>query len=105
MDLALDVDSFAGRKCSIEIGGILEFELGRTHSMLPSSVLSESGSRGRSLADPLSYRSEEHTSELQSHSFISYAVFCLKKKINKICTEAEGQSTRSLRSTRHCVMS
>ena len=28
-------------------------------------------------------RSEEHTSELQSHSFISYAVFCLKKK-NKI---------------------
>ena len=27
-----------------------------------------------------SIRSEEHTSELQSHSFISYAVFCLKKK-------------------------
>ena len=25
-------------------------------------------------------RSEEHTSELQSHRFISYAVFCLKKK-------------------------
>ena len=33
--------------------------------------------------DPEDYgydRSEEHTSELQSHSFISYAVFCLKKK-------------------------
>ena len=28
-------------------------------------------------------RSEEHTSELQSHSFISYAVFCLKKKKNQ----------------------
>src|ERR1051326_9353833 len=28
----------------------------------------------------VSSRSEEHTSELQSHSFISYAVFCLKKK-------------------------
>ena len=28
----------------------------------------------------LSWRSEEHTSELQSHSEISYAVFCLKKK-------------------------
>ena len=28
----------------------------------------------------ISQRSEEHTSELQSHSFISYAVFCLKKK-------------------------
>ena len=26
------------------------------------------------------FRSEEHTSELQSHSFSSYAVFCLKKK-------------------------
>src|SRR5881409_2128491 len=28
-------------------------------------------------------RSEEHTSELQSQSHISYAVFCLKKKIPK----------------------
>src|ERR1051326_494359 len=28
---------------------------------------------------PPCHRSEEHTSELQSHSFISYAVFCLKK--------------------------
>ena len=28
----------------------------------------------------LETRSEEHTSELQSHSEISYAVFCLKKK-------------------------
>ena len=27
-------------------------------------------------------RSEEHTSELQSQSTISYAVFCLKKKKN-----------------------
>ena len=32
------------------------------------------------LADIEKVRSEEHTSELQSHSFISYAVFCLKKK-------------------------
>src|SRR3546814_4131566 len=29
-------------------------------------------------------RSEEHTSELQSLMRISYAVFCLKKKIHKI---------------------
>ena len=28
----------------------------------------------------IQWRSEEHTSELQSHSDISYAVFCLKKK-------------------------
>src|SRR5213596_3845505 len=31
-----------------------------------------------------SVRSEEHTSELQSHGLISYAVFCLKKKKNKV---------------------
>src|SRR3546814_12313219 len=30
------------------------------------------------------HRSEEHTSELQSLMRISYAVFCLKKKKNKI---------------------
>src|SRR3546814_1605610 len=30
------------------------------------------------------HRSEEHTSELQSLMRISYAVFCLKKKINNI---------------------
>src|SRR3546814_4349588 len=32
-------------------------------------------------------RSEEHTSELQSLMRISYAVFCLKKKINYITTK------------------
>src|SRR3546814_196187 len=35
------------------------------------------------LAIPLSRRSEEHTSELQSLMRISYAVFCLKKKITQ----------------------
>src|SRR3546814_3476581 len=32
-------------------------------------------------------RSEEHTSELQSLMRISYAVFCLKKKINRLTME------------------
>src|SRR3546814_9655004 len=32
------------------------------------------------------FRSEEHTSELQSLMRISYAVFCLKKKKQKITT-------------------
>ena len=32
------------------------------------------------LMDSIPMRSEEHTSELQSQSTISYAVFCLKKK-------------------------
>src|SRR3546814_10281122 len=34
------------------------------------------------ISKSLSYRSEEHTSELQSLMRISYAVFCLKKKNN-----------------------
>ena len=38
-------------------------------------------------------RSEEHTSELQSHSFISYAVFCLKKKKK---TKQSDSKTESL---------
>src|ERR1051326_9438363 len=40
-------------------------------------------------------RSEEHMSELQSHSFISYAVFCLKKKQKQITMfpERAGQCT------------
>src|SRR3546814_9671425 len=33
--------------------------------------------------DGMVYRSEEHTSELQSLMRISYAVFCLKKKTHK----------------------
>src|SRR3546814_9300077 len=34
------------------------------------------------ISDADVYRSEEHTSELQSLMRISYAVFCLKKKIH-----------------------
>src|SRR3546814_2262509 len=34
-------------------------------------------------------RSEEHTSELQSLMRISYAVFCLKKKIKNIYTQTK----------------
>src|SRR3546814_6179297 len=37
---------------------------------------------GRVLVEPVDeFRSEEHTSELQSLMRLSYAVFCLKKKI------------------------
>src|SRR5438034_7440045 len=41
---------------------------------------------------PMSNRSEEHTSEL-SHTVISYAVFCLKKKKNKLIIVQHGHST------------
>src|SRR3546814_5750999 len=37
-------------------------------------------------------RSEEHTSELQSLMRISYAVFCLKKKQNKLKTPTTSET-------------
>src|SRR3546814_2640427 len=42
----------------------------------------------RDESDRDSFRSEEHTSELQSLMRISYAVFCLKKKKNKKYTQS-----------------
>src|SRR3546814_3988283 len=41
----------------------------------------EDGTKGYGLGE-CGFRSEEHTSELQSLLRISYAVFCLKKKTN-----------------------
>src|SRR3546814_2239205 len=42
---------------------------------------------------PLTERSEEHTSELQSLMRISYAVFCLKKKTKQYYIMYEGTDT------------
>ena len=39
-------------------------------------------------------RSEEHTSELQSHVRISYAVFCLKKKKTKKKTKIKKKKKK-----------
>src|SRR3546814_10915980 len=44
----------------------------------------DSGLHQRHLCHIDAARSEEHTSELQSLMRISYAVFCLKKKITQI---------------------
>ena len=50
-------------------------------SFVASSVWADAASDLKSRLDKVSsFRSEEHTSELQSHWLISYAVFCLKKK-------------------------
>src|SRR3546814_4367016 len=48
------------------------------------------------LANPASYRSEEHTSELQSLMRISYAVFCLKKKTIIPNTNITPQYTQAM---------
>src|SRR3546814_1755353 len=60
-------------------------------SVTAPAALAQSSANQTALVDyvnPLmgtdsSYRSEEHTSELQSLMRTSYAVFCLKKKKNK----------------------
>src|SRR3546814_7393469 len=54
-------------------------ELARRRGEITAEVHS-----ARSLSNAQQARSEEHTSELQSLMRISYAVFCLKKKKNKI---------------------
>src|SRR3546814_1970738 len=43
--------------------------------------------------DDIKMRSEEHTSELQSLMRISYAVFCLKKKIHRQSHRSRIQMT------------
>src|SRR5881275_2239336 len=54
---------------------VREFLVTRALEVVPSDALA------KQLAElPAAARSEEHTSELQSHGTISYAVFCLKKK-------------------------
>src|SRR3546814_4532286 len=64
------------------------FSIGATarHRSIASMILLKGWSCGplvRNCALPPKQRSEEHTSELQSLMRISYAVFCLKKKIKQ----------------------
>ena len=71
----------AGRRCIYQ-GSIGKGGIGTAHH---KTVIEPTACALDVLCDffllfAISIRSEEHTSELQSHSFISYAVFCLKKK-------------------------
>src|SRR3546814_8196233 len=50
---------------------------------------------GKAARAMLNFRSEEHTSELQSLMRISYAVFCLTKKKNRITTKNDLYTTHS----------
>src|SRR3546814_5160377 len=52
-----------------------------------------------SQAGPIGFRSEEHTSELQSLMRISYAVFCLKKK--KHISRKKNATNIPLKHTNH----
>src|SRR3546814_10232980 len=50
---------------------------------------------------PAVFRSEEHTSELQSLIRISYAVFCLKKKIQKKEIKTKTHTTKIIHPKPH----
>src|SRR3546814_2426119 len=52
------------------------------HAVWSVTTLSDPVSPGWNTGGGWRFRSEEHTSELQSLMRISYAVFCLKKKKN-----------------------
>src|SRR3546814_5983222 len=69
----------AGFEGSIAIVGA-ERDLPYERPPLSKDYLSGTKSFERLLIRPANFRSEEHTSELQSLMRISYAVFCLKKK-------------------------
>src|SRR3546814_4160325 len=79
----------------------------RTMVVAPSSTVDMATAEGsgieielRDPAELLSFRSEEHTSELQSLMRISYAVFCLKKKhVNNTNTKTR-KKTRKKYTTR-----
>src|SRR3546814_6376574 len=57
------------------------------------------GERFPQCGNPLTRRSEEHTSELQSLMRISYAVFCLKKKKQKNHSQRQHNNTQHTKQT------
>src|SRR3546814_3653560 len=69
-----------------------QFAVNQSYTVeLAASVQESTGSRAMRVTRPgqavtMDFRSEEHTSELQSLMRISYAVFCLKKKKKTIHT-------------------
>src|SRR3546814_5022949 len=62
----------------------MAFMVGRASILAMAWLVTMPGAR--SAPTTMRRRSEEHTSELQSLMRISYAVFCLKKKTTKPCT-------------------
>src|ERR1051326_6924394 len=72
-------DVLEQRVASLENGAAgLAMSSGQSAQFITVNSLLESGDEMVAASTLYGGRSEEHTSELQSHSFISYAVFCLK---------------------------
>src|SRR3546814_2394248 len=82
MEITLE-DAFRGKTAQIRVPSTVSCEAcngsGAEGGAQPVGCQTCHG-RGRVRAQQGFFRSEEHTSELQSLMRISYAVFCLKKK-------------------------
>src|SRR3546814_8335750 len=81
-------DSFCATRMSIRSRTSYSGKVGEVTARLITAVsagltLLQTGGAGESPGSRLD-RSDAHTSELQSHMRIPYAVFCLKKKIDHI---------------------
>src|SRR3546814_9244264 len=82
-DHFVDFGSHIGRDGAVaDIGVYLHQEIAPDRHGFGFRVVDVVGDDGTAACDfiPDEFRSEEHTSELQSLMRISYAVFCLKKK-------------------------
>src|SRR3546814_5224696 len=90
-DLSASVVSFSNTSFKTPPTTASAIACGNEINLKSGAMVSLDGTPGGavSVTEPLpppigrSTRSEEHTSELQSLMRISYAVFCLKKKIHK----------------------
>src|SRR3546814_10666295 len=67
--------------------------MGGRAMMAPDGNAPQAVPAGSQRVLPVTMRSEEHTSELQSLMRISYAVFCLKKKKKKSCSKETNNKT------------
>src|SRR3546814_1396681 len=94
----VDLDPATDRERATELMKGLNTELAVADALVAADYLrtldganGKVGAVGYCLGGKLAFRSEEHTSELQSLMRISYAVFCLKKKNNHIIhTQSTG---------------
>src|SRR3546814_2320995 len=82
--------------CESRLASALSKNAGSSGAGLPSSSLCLAAStlprfraKTSKLESPPFFRSEEHTSELQSLMRISYAVFCLQKKKQQTITKTK----------------
>src|SRR3546814_9238316 len=98
------ISDWSSDVCSSDLSSVVQLvRIAFVYVLAPLAASAERADRAQ-VADIYAYatrliaaialRSEEHTSELQSLMRISYAVFCLKKKKNKVKKKETKQRKR-----------